>query len=328
MKRFVVGISDRYEREEPFTRSMELMKREPHIDFRVLHFPDELTPSESRDYDALILTGRPKVTARTLEGEVRLKAIARFGVGYDNIDIRACTEKGVAVCITPEGVTKPVAVAMLTLLLSLTSRIFTKDRLVRSGRWEERQRHNGVGLTGRTFGAVGLGRIASEFFRLARPLGMKHIAYDPFLPEQNVTNAGIRSVELDTLLKEADFISINCPLTDATTRLIGERELELMKRGAFLINTARGKIVDQRALTEALKKGRILGAALDVFEDEPLDPNDPLIELDNVILTPHSIAWTDELFEGNISGAIRRVLQVANGERPSDIVNPEAWDRR
>jgi phosphoglycerate dehydrogenase-like enzyme len=185
----------------------------------------------------------------------------------------------------------------------------------------------GIGLKGKAVGSIGFGGIAKEFFRIAAPLGMKFLAADPYASADAAQELGVTIVDIETLLKEADFVCINCPLTPETNRMFGENYISLMKPTAFLINTARGEIVNQPELTKALQERRIQGAALDVFEVEPLDPNDPLASLDNVILAPHGLAWTDELFRGNGEGDMLRILQVAQGEVPASVVNPAVLSR-
>ena len=279
----------------------------------------ELQPEQIRGFDALLVM-TPSVTADTLIGADRLVLVARFGVGYDNVDIAACTRAGVLVTITPDGVRRPVATSVLAYLLALSLRMFDKDRLTRAGRWADKQDFMGVGLTGRTLGIIGLGNIGREIVRLARPLGMRHLAFDPYLSAAD----DVELVDLETLLRASDFVSINCALSPETHHLLNQQRLALMKPTAYLINTARGPIVDQRALTAALTTHQLAGAALDVFETEPIDPHDPLLALDNVILGPHAICWTDECFQGIGESACRGIVDVAAGRVPGSIVDRAA----
>ena len=285
----------------------------------------ELRPDQVRDYDALIVLA-PRVTAATVAGAERLALIARFGVGYDSVDLDACTENGVLVTITPDGVRRPVATSIMAYLLALSHKLLYKDRLTRAGRWAEKLDYMGTGLTGRTLGTVGLGNIARDLFVLAKPFGMRHLAYDPYVTPEGAAAVGVELVDLETLLRTADFVSINCALTPETRGLIGAERLALMKDTAYLINTARGPIVDQAALTAALRERRIAGAGLDVFEQEPVDPQDPILTLDNVIVAPHGLAWTDELFLGNGRSACASVLAVAAGRVPRHVVNRAVVD--
>src|SRR5258707_9654871 len=188
---------------------------------------DEVTPAQAARYDAIVLLS-PRLTARTLAGaDRRLKLIARFGVGYDNVDTDACTSAGVMLTITPDGVRRPVATIILTFILALAHKLFVKDRLTKSGRWNERTEHMGIGLTGKVVGSIGLGNIGREAFRLLRPLDRVHIAYDPVAQPAAAAELGVRLVDLDTVLREADFVTVNCPLSPATRHLIGPRELAL-----------------------------------------------------------------------------------------------------
>lgn len=285
----------------------------------------ELTADQVRPYDALIVLA-PRVTAATVGGADRLSLIARFGVGYDSVDVEACTRNGVILTITPDGVRRPVAASILTLLLVLGHRLQIKDRITRSGRWEERLDHMGTGLTGKTLGSIGLGNIGREMFKLARPLDMHHLAYDPYATPEMAADVGAELVDLEGLLGASDFVAVNCALTPETHHLLDAGRLALMKRSAFVINTARGQIVDQASLTEALREGRIAGAALDVFEEEPADPDDPIFSLPNVIATPHSLAWTDELALGNGRSACESVLDVAAGRAPKNVVNKDVLE--
>jgi D-3-phosphoglycerate dehydrogenase len=283
----------------------------------------ELRPEQIADYDALLLLG-PRLTAASLEGQPRLKLVARFGVGYDNVDVPACTRQGVLLTITPDGVRRPVAVAALTFILALAGRLLTKDRLTREGRWAEKLDYMGMGVAGRTLGVIGLGNIGREVFRMAAPLEMRHVGHDPYLDQAAAARHGIEWLPLEELLRQSDFVCVCCNLTKQTHHLINAPRLALMKPTAYLINVARGPIVDQRALTAALQERRIAGAGLDVFEQEPIDPADPLLKLDNVVLAPHALCWTDECFAGNGRSACQSILDVAAGHVPQHVVNREA----
>ena len=262
----------------------------PDIDLFFLEPEPEISAAQLSDVDALILL-TPRVGAASLTPNGRLAVVARFGVGYDNVDLAACSAHDVAVVITPDGVRRPVAVSILTLIFALAGKLFVKDRLARRGPagWAEKTVHNGVGLVGLTLGSIGVGNIGAEMFRLARPLDMRFIAHDPYADPALAAELGITLTDLDTVFRESDFVCVNCPLSDETHHLVNKHRLGLMKPTACLINTARGPIVDQAALTEALQDGRIAGAGLDVFEQEPPDADDPLLTLDNVIVTPHAV---------------------------------------
>jgi phosphoglycerate dehydrogenase-like enzyme len=305
---------------------LSLLDSDPNIAWSFLSENEPvLRPQSIAAYDGLLVLA-PKVTAASLEVAQRLKVVARFGVGYDNVDVDACTRQGVALTITPDGVRRPVAVAAMTLLLALSHKLLIKDRLTRDGRWAEKLDHMGRGVTGRTLGIVGLGNIGREVLRLAGPFDMRFLAFDPHVSRESLDDVSVSLVSLDELLRQSDYVVVCCALTDETRHLINEPRLRLMKPTSYLINVARGPVVDQRALTRALQDHWIAGAGLDVFEQEPIDPADPLLALDNVIVAPHAICWTDECFLNNGRSACRSLLDVAAGRRPKYVVNPAAFD--
>jgi D-3-phosphoglycerate dehydrogenase len=285
----------------------------------------ELTASDVDGCDAVVTLWQ-RVTSETLADTERLATVARWGVGVDMIDLDACTERDVLVSITRDAVRRPVAEAILTYVLVLAKRVLDGDRLVRAGRWDDKEA--GLGLRGKVLGTIGVGNIGAELVELVRPLGFARIlAFDPYVTEYDAAHLGVELVELSELLREADFVCVNCPLTPETRHLIGEAQLGLMKPTAYLVNTARGPIVDEAALARALASRQIAGAALDVFEEEPLPANSPLHGLDNVVLSPHAIAWTDELVALNGSGACEHALAVLRGELPRHVANPAVLER-
>ncbi len=304
------------------------LKDHPSIDVVYLEPEPEISAAQLADVDALILL-TPRVGPGSLTTDGRLAVVARFGVGYDNVDLAACSAHDVAVVITPDGVRRPVAVSILTLIFALAGKLFVKDRITRRGPagWSEKTVHNGVGLVGRTLGSIGMGNIGSEMFRLARPLDMRFIAHDPYIDPSRGSELGVTLTDLETVFRESDFVCVNCPLSDETHHLVNEARLALMKPTAFLINTARGPIVDQAALTGVLQDGRIAGAGLDVFDQEPAAADDPLFALDNVVVTPHALCWTDQLFAGCGAADIRAVTAVMEGRVPDGIVNQDVVDR-
>ena len=304
------------------------------LELIVLEPADEIRAEQLADIDALILLV-PPVTAASFPADGRLSVIARFGVGYDNVDVEACNANGVALVITPDGVRRPVAVSILTLMFALTGKLMVKDRLGRRGPegWAEKIEHNGIGLVGRTLGSLGIGNIGAELFRLAKPLDMRFVAHDPYADPTLAASLGIELLGLEEVFRQSDVLSVNCPLSHATRHLVNAERLALMKPSAFLINTARGPIVDQAALAEVLSARRIAGAGLDVLEQEPPDPDDPILTLDNVIVTPHALCWTDQIFEGNGAADVKAVLEVMAGRAPTGIVNRDiveqpAWQAK
>ncbi|NPV09545.1 MAG: dehydrogenase [Anaerolineae bacterium] len=276
--------------------------------------------------DAVLSLGI-RYSARSFEGVQRLALIARWGVGYDMIDVDACTAAGVAIAIAPRAIGPSVAEGALTLTLALLKRLPEKDRAVRQGLWRGDLPEFGHSTRGIVLGSVGLGNIGSEFMRLAGVFRFPRLlAHDPFVSREKAEALGVELVDLDTLMAECDVVAINCPLNEQTRHLIGARELALMKPTAYLVNTARGPIVDQAALTEALRQGRLAGAGLDVLEKEPPDPDDPILKLNNVILAPHAIAWTTELTRDLTEEACQACLAVARGEVPEHVANPNVLD--
>jgi len=275
-----------------------------------------------RDVDALVLLV-PRFDAASIARDGRLALVARFGVGYDSVDVAACTAAGIAVSITPDGVRRPVAQAIITFMLALAGRLMVKDRITRQGPdgFHARSRYMGMGLAGRTLASIGVGNIGAEMFRLAAPFGMRHIAADPAADPGLARELGLEIVALDEVFSQGDFVAVNCPLSPSTRHLVDARRIALMKPSAYLINTARGPIVDQPALVAALRENRIAGAGLDVFDPEPPPSDDALLALDNVILAPHALSWTDQGFAGIGASALRSVAAVLSGFAPDHLVD-------
>ena len=248
-------------------------------------------------YDGLIVRSETKVTAEVLDAAVRLRAIGRAGVGVDNIDVAAATQRGVVVMNAPDGNTMTTAEHTMALLLALARRVPQGQASLKAGRWE-RKRFVGVELRGKTLGVVGLGRIGRVVASRAVGFEMKVVAYDPFVAPEQVREQGIELAPLEEVCARADFITVHSPLTPETRGLIGEREFARMKPGVRVINCARGGLVDERALFEAIREGRVAGAALDVFEEEPPPADHPLLSLEEVVVTPHLGASTKEAQEG------------------------------
>jgi D-3-phosphoglycerate dehydrogenase len=286
----------------------------------------ELTPEHAARYDALYI-GMPLVTRATFAGGTpRTRIIARHGVGYDSVDIAACTDAGVIVTIQPDGVRRPVAVMAMSFILALSQKMLIKDRLTRAGRWAEKVNHMGMGLIGRTLGLIGAGSIGREIMRLARPFGLNVIATDPYVDPALVEAEGARLTDFDTVMRESDFVVVISLLTPETRHLVNERAFALMKPSAYFINVARGPIVDEAALIATLQAGRIAGAALDVFEQEPVDPKNPLLTMENVIVTPHALCWTDQCFSGLAESGLTTIMDAFAGKRPRNVVNAAVLD--
>ena len=299
----------------------------PNIEYRI--FPElmpEVTPKQIRGLE-IVLNTSSRWTQRSLIGGEQLICVLQGGAGYDHIDVPALTKAGVMLCNSPIAVRRPMAVTIITFILALTMRLLVKDRLTREGRWSERSKYPNDGLVGKTLGSIGVGNIGHELFLLAKPFGMKHIAYDPYVTQDAVADVDVKLVDMDTVLAESDFLNISCPLNKKTRRLIGEKELDKMKKTAYLVNAARGPIVDEAALIKALQEGRIRGAGLDVFEQEPTPPDNPLLKMDNVIVTPHNLCETDEFFRIRWEHKLLQISQILRGEVPENLVNREVLDK-
>ena len=281
-----------------------------------------LPPALIAPYDGLYHFNAP-VTGESLDGVERLTVLARHGVGLDFVDVDACTARAVAVTTTSAGITHPMASAAVTLVLALAHRLRERDAALHRGDWDEgRFAPQGVGLRGRTLGVIGYGRIGREVVRLLAPWQMRVLVTQ----RTPVSEEGVAYVELETLLAEADVAVVACPLTDETHQLLDAPRLALLKPTAFLVNVARGAIVDQDALVAALREGRLAGAGLDVVDPEPLPADDPLLELPNVVGAPHSLGYTDELLRGCVAGACAALLACAAGRVPPEVANPEVLD--
>lgn len=290
------------------------------------HRPEIAPEQLSGARGVIVLT--PKVTAHSVSQAKDLLCVGRFGVGYDSVDVAACTAADVAVCITTGAVDRPVAEATVGWMIALTHHFRTKDNLIRHGGWDTRSRFMGRELRDRTLGLIGFGGIARQVLKLLANWGMNQpLVFDPFIDEATAAAAGARKVTLDELLRRADFVSIHCPLTEQTRNLIAAPQLALMRPQSYLINTARGGIVDEVALHAALKSGRLAGAALDCFAAEPVLTPPPLAELDNVLFAPHCIAWTDELFRDIGRTACQGMIDLSLGKKPRGVVNPAVFDK-
>jgi phosphoglycerate dehydrogenase-like enzyme len=326
--RFRVGITRDVldSRGEPaFGRAaLSVLERAPDIEWEYLpKVVREIDTDHASRYDALYVNIARVPGASVARPECRLRVVARHGVGYDSVDVPAMTRAGVLVTNTPTPMPRPVATITMTFILALAGRLFLKDKLTRTGRWHERMDHMGLGLTGRTLGVIGAGRIGQEIMRLAKPFDLKLLAADPVVNALELSYLGARKVDLTTLLHESDFVVVACLLNERTRHLVGAKEFAHMRPSAYFINVARGPIVDEPALIAALRDQRIAGAALDVFEQEPVDPANPLLTMDNVIVTPHSLCWTDECFHNMASIGLTSIVDALSGRRPEFVVNPE-----
>jgi len=305
---------------------LKLLDDMPNVEYQMFpEFKRETTPDQIAGFD-MVVSFRQLWTRQSLAGNDQLVSIHRGGVGYERLDVPAVTDAGIMLFITPDAVRRPMAVVYMTFILALSMRLLTKDKMIREGRWAEQSHYQGWGLVGRTLGAVGVGNIGHEMFKMAMPFEMKHIAYDPYLKPEGVADVGVQLVDLKTILKESDILCVICPLNEETRHMIGEKELKMMKKSAFLINAARGPIVDEAALIRALSEGWIRGAGLDVFEQEPVQNDNPLLKMDNVILSPHALAQTDQTFSTMWEIIVGQMASILRGEIPQTLVNKEVLD--
>jgi len=280
------------------------------------------------DFDGAILGGSDEFTSRVIEAADRLKVIGRHGVGLDNVDLKAATEKGIVVTYTPGLNSNAVAEFTFALMLAVARKVPQACDSMKGGKWEPRS-FIGSELSGKTLGVIGAGEIGEKVIRKAKGFDMNVICYTAH-PEKHqdlVKKYNVKFVDLETLLRESDIVTIHCALTEKTKGMIGKRELALMKKSAILINTARGPIVDEEALYEALKNRLIAGAGLDVYTKEPPGADFPLLKLDNVVATPHIAAYTWEAMRAMDLTLAQDVMKVLHGERPKFIANPEVLDK-
>ena len=334
-----IGITSDYFKNGKFILpgpGLSLLNNISNIEYSTLPAPNEsknknfntdlVLPDQIKNFD-MVASIAPKWDASTFAGNNSFLSVHRHGVGFDMVNVEELSESNVLLCTTPQAVIRPMAVVILTYLLLLSTRYSIKNTIAKEGRWGDTSKYPGYGLVGKTFGSIGAGRIASETFKIAKPLSMRHIAYDPYLEKGTLDAYGIELVDLDTVLKESDYLSIACPLNESTRHMIGEKELEKMKPSAFLINAARGPIIDEKALISALQSGVIQGAGIDVFDHEPPQVDNPLLHMDNVACTPHALGWTDQSVTSIWAQIVDQMSCIMHGEKPSGIINADVWDK-
>ncbi|MCS7125590.1 MAG: D-glycerate dehydrogenase [Aigarchaeota archaeon] len=314
-------------------------RRIPEIGLKILReyceviYRDELAPptrkellDNIKDVDAIYCTLNERIDREVIDSSPRLKVVGTMSVGVDHIDIDYATSKGVYIVYTPGVLTETTADLAFALILSTARRVVETDRIIREGKWKLAWAPTmmlGYEVYGKTLGIIGLGRIGAAVARRAKGFRMKILYYDKIRREDLERELEIEFREIDDLLRESDFISIHVPLTNETRHLIGERELRLMKPTAILVNTSRGPVVDEKALVKALREGWIAGAGLDVFEEEPLPPTSPLIEMPNTVLTPHIGSATYDTRNRMAQYAAEGIIKVLKGEEPENLYNRE-----
>jgi phosphoglycerate dehydrogenase-like enzyme len=302
---------------------LSLLEDDPKIEWEYL--PETtavITPEIMSRYDGLYVNSPAVPAAAAAGADCRVRIVARHGVGYDSVDVAALAARGIVTTNTPIAIRRPVAVAALTMIFALAGRLFEKDRLTRANRWHERTAWMGLGLTTRTIGVIGVGGIGRELLGLARPFGWRMLAADPYVDPAVPAGLGAESVPLERLLAESDFVVATVLLNDETRHLMNAERFAGMKPTAFFVNLSRGPIADERALIAALQDRVIAGAGLDVFEQEPVAGDNPLLAMDNVIVTPHSLCWTDECFDHIAREGLGCIADFANGRRPKSVVEP------
>lgn len=280
-----------------------------------------LRGEELEGYDALVLLGSLALGEEQLEGVTTLKHVARFGAGYDQVDLAVCDARGITVTNAPTGLRVPMAHTALTFLFALAHNLLPKDRLVREAQWGRKADYRGPGLATATVGMIGLGGIGQETVRQLRALDLDVVAWNRSPRPEFCAEVGIQQLGLDEVLERSDYVILTVSATPETRHLIGARELELMKESAALINIARGSVVDEQAMITALQEGTIAGAGLDVFDVEPLPGDSPLIGMENVVLAPHSLCWTQDFTDNTAAEMRGEVIAIATGRQPRNVVN-------
>ena len=294
-------------------------KDEPPSESSLIH--------EVSDVDGLLCLLTEKITPDIIDAGKNLKVIANIAVGYDNIDVRRATERGIYVTNTPGVLTETTADLAWALLMASARRIVEADKYLRAGKWKIQWNlmfMTGSDINGKTLGIIGLGRIGQAVARRAKGFNMKIFYYDENRNMDAEAELGVEYAEMEAILREADFVTIHVPLSEKTRNLISERQLAMMKRDAILVNTSRGPVVDEYALCDALKRGIIAGAGLDVFQKEPIEKSNPLIKLDNVVLVPHIGSATVETRTRMAVMAVENAIAALQGKTPENLVNPDA----
>jgi D-3-phosphoglycerate dehydrogenase len=299
------------------------------FDVRVASDPSVATVIKEIKGVAGVVVRTAPFTREIIEAADSLKVIGRHGVGVDNIDVKAATEKGIVVVNTPNANATSVAEHTLTAIGALAKRTVDYDQATREGRWEIRNSYKAVDLDGKILGLVGIGRIGSMVARrAAAAYNMKVIAFDPYIRPETASRMGVSLVaQMDDIFRQADVVSLHTPLTPETRGFVNETKLHLMKPTAFLLNLSRGEVVDEKALCAALKSGVIAAAAIDVYDPEPPLKDNPLFELENILLSPHSAALTQECVIRMATGAAEGVVELLSGRRPQFVVNPDVFKR-
>lgn len=284
-----------------------------------------LTPADIEGYDAVLSLGHWPFSKELVANSPRLKHVARFGAGYDGIDVAGLTEHGVVLTNAPAGVRRPLALSAMTLMLALAHKLFDNERAAAGGRWHERGEHRGIGVAGRTVGIIGFGAVGADLATLLAPLGMRVITLDRPSARERAVSLGVELVSKDELAAQSDYVILTASLTPSSRHIVDAEFLSRMQPTSYVINVGRGPLIDQQALTDALREGQIAGAGLDVLDPEPPAADEPLLNMDNVIVTPHALCWTDD-FVRDVSGSVMSsIIDVARGGEPEHTINPDVY---
>ena len=280
--------------------------------------------AELAPYDAVLSFGHWGYSREVVAAAPRLKHVARFGAGFDGIDLAGLAAEGVVVTNTPNGVRRPLALAAMTLLLALSHRLMDNGRAAAQGRWQDRGSYRGLGLAGRTVAIIGVGGVGTDLAQLIAPLGVRIVTVDrPSVRARQAAGelAGVELLSLEHLAARADYVVLTASLTPSSRHLVDADFLARMPRTSYVINVGRGPLIDQDALVEALRTGSIAGAGLDVLEQEPPAADDPLLTMDNVIVTPHALCWTADFVRDVSTSVIDALIDVAHNRPPTHPLN-------
>lgn len=314
--------------ERGYDMGLSSLQNDPEIDVTFLPPRDyhELRTADLRGANGVVSL-KDNITAETLAGLDSLEIIGRFGSGFDNVDIDACTERGIVVTNAPQGLRESVAQATVGMLIVCASHMRKYDNVVRSIGFDERLDHMGVELFDKTLGLIGSGQIGSRVLQLLEPFDMDVLTYDPYLSAERADELGVERVELSTLLARSDFVSLHCPLTEETEGMLGEAEFEHMNDDAYFVNTTRGGIYADEVLATALRENWIAGAAIDVFENEPHVEGNPLLDIEDCLVMPHAAGINKDGLTRVGEIVSDSIIAHKNGEIPANVLNPDAYDR-
>jgi len=327
----VVVCADRFYMTQ---EAMEVLQRAGKVAWADCHTEEELVETVRRANAKVIISEYFRITGRVMGASRALRGIVVWGVGYDHIDVNAASERGLYVANTRGSNAESVAEHAFGFILNLSKRLFLADAFVRGGEWTTREEaglpHNLIGhdLCGKTLGIVGLGAIGTRVARIAHGFNMRVLAYDPYMRPEVAKEVGAESVSLEKLLKESDFVTLHTVLSEETRGMISAEQLNVMKPTAYLINTSRGAVVDEKALIEALKDRKIAGAGLDVFVKEPIDVKNPLLKLDNVLLSPHCAGNSQEALNATSLKVSQEAARILSDEAPENLVNRRQLEER